>query len=70
LYTVIDPGLIDKTLHAMMEQAYYDAGMSDEQIDMAMNMAKRFTNPVMMGVMGFCQQCVFRVSFSLVTSIF
>jgi putative exporter of polyketide antibiotics len=69
LYAVIDPGLIDKT-HAMMEQAYYDAGMSYEQIDIAMNMAKRFANPVMMGVMGFVSSVFFGFLFSLVTSIF
>ena len=69
LYTVIDPGLIDKT-YAVMEQAYYDAGMSDDQIEMAMNMATRFTNPLMMSVLGFLSSVFMGFIFSLITSIF
>ncbi len=69
LYTVIDPGLIDKT-YATMEQAYYDAGMTDSQIEMAMSMAKRFTNPVMMSVLGFLGSAFMGFIFSLITSIF
>lgn len=69
LYTVIDPGLIDKT-YAIMEEAYYDAGMSDSQIETAMNMAKRFTNPVMMSVFGFIGSAFLGFIFSLITSIF
>ncbi len=69
LYTVIDPGLIDKT-YAVMEQAYYDAGMSDDQIEMAMDMAKRFTNPLMMSVLGLLSSVFMGFIFSLITSIF
>lgn len=69
LYTVIDPGLIDKT-YAIMEQAYYDAGMSDDQIEMAMNMATRFTNPLMMSVLGLLSSVFMGFIFSLITSIF
>ncbi len=69
LYTVIDPGLIDK-LYATMEQAYYEAGMSENQIEMAVNMAKRFTNPVMISVFGFLSSAFTGFIFSLITSIF
>lgn len=69
LYTVIDPGLIEKT-YAVMEQAYYEAGMSDDQIEMAMKMAQRFTNPVMMAVFGFMGSAFFGFLISLITSIF
>ncbi len=69
LYTVIDPGLVDKTL-AIMEQGYYEAGLSDSQIEMAMNMAKRFTNPVMMALLGLLSSVLVGFIFSLITSIF
>ena len=69
LYTFIDPGLIDKT-YVIMEQAYYDAGMSDNQIEAAMVIAKRFTNPVMMMVFGFLGSVLVGFIFSLILSIF
>lgn len=69
LYTLIDPGLIDKT-YLIMEQAYYDAGMSDNQIEAAMSIAKRFTNPVMMMVLGFLGSVLMGFIFSLILSIF
>ncbi|TVR70994.1 MAG: DUF4199 domain-containing protein [Marinilabiliales bacterium] len=69
LYKVIDPGLMDK-MYLMMEEAYYEAGMSDSQIEMTMDMAKRFTNPVMMAVFGIFGSAFFGFLFSLITSIF
>ena len=69
LHTFIDPGLIDKTF-AIMEQGYIDAGMSDSQIEMMIDMAKRFTNPVMMAVFGFAGSAFIGFIFSLITSIF
>jgi len=69
LYTVIDPGLIEKT-YLTMEEAYYDAGMTDSQIETAMNMAKKFTNPVMMSVFGILGSAFMGFIFSLITSIF
>ncbi len=69
LFTVIDPGLMDKT-YLMMEEAYYDAGMTDSQIEVAMDMAKRFTNPVMMAVFGVFGSAFMGFIFSLITSIF
>ncbi len=69
LYTVIDPGLMEKT-YLMMEEAYYEAGMTDSQIEMAMNMAKRFTNPVMMAVFGVLGSAFTGFIFSLIISIF
>jgi hypothetical protein len=69
LYSVIDPGLIDKT-YAMMEEAYYNAGMSDAQIDQIMNVARRFANPLMLSATAFMGYSLMGVIFSLVTSIF
>jgi putative exporter of polyketide antibiotics len=69
LHAVIDPGLIDKNF-AVMEEAYYASGMSDAQIDMAISMAKRFTNPPLMAVMGLIGNVFFGFIFSLFTSAF
>lgn len=69
LYTLIDPTLIEKT-YAMMEEGYYDAGMTDDQIETAMNMVKRFSNPPMMALIGLLTYMFMGLVFSLVTSIF
>ena len=69
LYAVIDPGLIEKT-YLLMEEQYYDAGMTDAQIETAMSMAKRFSNPVMMSVFGLIGYAIMGLIFSLITSIF
>jgi putative exporter of polyketide antibiotics len=69
LYAVIDPGLIEKT-YLLMEEQYYDAGMSDAQIEMAMTMAKRFSNPAMISILGLIGYGLMGFIFSLVTSIF
>ncbi len=44
--------------------------LTDEQIDMAMNMTKKFMNPGMMAGMAFLAYTFFGVIFSLLTSIF
>ncbi len=69
LYTVIDPGLMDK-IYAATEEAYYESGLPEDQIEIAMQMAKRFSNPVIMSVMGFFGGTFFGFIFSLITSIF
>ena len=69
LYTVIDPTLVEKS-YAVMEEGYYNAGMSDDQIETAMNMVKRFSNPPMMALIGFLGYVFMGLIFSLVTSIF
>jgi hypothetical protein len=69
LYNVIDTGLAERNF-IFMEEAYYAAGMSDEQIDVALMMAKRFTTPLIMAVMGIIGSVFFGFIFSLVTSAF
>lgn len=69
LYTIIDPGLLDKT-HAIMEEAYYQSGLGDDQIEIAMQMAKRFTIPPVMALTGFLGGTFFGFVYSLITSIF
>ena len=68
LYTVIDVDLINK-LYAVQEQAMMtNPSITDEQIDAAMEMVKKFTNPTVISIGTF-----FGISFkgfiiSLVTS--
>jgi hypothetical protein len=69
LYNVIDTGLAERNL-IFLEEAYYAAGMSDDQIDTALIMAKRFANPLVMAVMGIFGSVFFGFIFSLVTSAF
>ena len=69
LYTVIDPGLIDK-IHAITEEAYWESGLPEDQIETAMKMAMRFTNATMISVMGFLGGTFFGFIYSLITSIF
>ncbi len=69
LYTVIDPGLIDRT-YALMENAYYESGMNDNQVETALNLAKKFTNPFTMMVFGFIGSVFMGFVFSLITSVF
>lgn len=69
LHTVIDPTLVDKTF-AMLEEGYYDAGMTDDQIETAMNMVKRFSSPPLMALTGLVSYIFMGLIFSLVTSIF
>jgi hypothetical protein len=69
LYNVIDTGLAERNF-IILEEAYYAAGMSDEQIDAALMMARRFANPAIMAVMGIIGSVFFGFIFSLVTSAF
>jgi hypothetical protein len=69
LFTVIDTGLVDR-LMIIREEALYESGLSDDQIDMAMEMTKRFANPVFMAISGFIGTVFMGFIFSLITSIF
>ncbi len=69
LFTVIDPGLMDRMM-TMREMAMYESGLSDDQIDMAMNMAERFASPAILSLSGFAGSVFIGFIFSLITSIF
>lgn len=66
----IDTSMISEIL-ATQEQRFLDQGnMSDAQIDQAIEMTARFTNPVMMSIMAFVMNAIVLAIVSLVTSIF
>ncbi len=69
LTTFIDPNYMEG-VYAMLEELYLDKGMSEDQVEMAIEMAKKFQSPMMLlfsSIFGF----VFMGTlFSLITSIF
>jgi hypothetical protein len=69
LFSVIDPGLMDR-LMIMREEAFYESGLADDQIDMALQMTERFARPGIMAISGFFAGVFAGFIISLVTSIF
>ena len=69
LYTVIDPGLVEQ-VRIVTEQKLVEQGKSAEQIDMAMNMAKKFQTPPIMAAMGILGGAFIGLIISLITAIF
>ncbi|MDX9696702.1 MAG: DUF4199 domain-containing protein [Bacteroidales bacterium] len=63
----IDPSMIDK-IAAMSEEEMLKQGMSDEQIELAQSMSKKFMSPGLMNIMGFLGTSVFGFLIALVTS--
>ena len=59
--------ILDNAEEKMLES---NPDLTDEQIDMAMNMTKKFMNPGMMAGMAFLAYTFFGVIFSLLASIF
>ncbi len=59
--------ILDQAEEKMLEN---NPELTDEQIDMAMNMTKKFMNPGMMAGMAFLAYTFFGVIFSLLASIF
>ncbi|MBN1990716.1 MAG: DUF4199 domain-containing protein [Bacteroidales bacterium] len=69
LTAVIDPGYMEK-IYEVMEEAYIEMGMSDDQVESTLEVAKGFTSPLMLmftSVIGFV---FWGTLFSLITSIF
>jgi len=69
LYAFIDPSLIDKIL-AISEEAMTKQGLTDEQIDMALEMTKKFTSPLFLTFSTIFGLSLMGFIFSLITSIF
>jgi hypothetical protein len=69
LFTMIDPGLVKKSL-AMAEEAMSKRGMPQAQIDTAMAMTAKFMKPVVMVISGFFGSVFFGVIYTLIVSIF
>lgn len=68
-FTYIDPDAINK-MYAMMEESYMDQGLTDDQVEMAMDMAKKFTTPLMLSINTIFGFSFMGFLFSLITSIF
>lgn len=69
LTSVFDPEYMSK-LHAMIEEMYIEMGMSDDQIEAAMSMVKRFQSPIITVISSVFSFVFMGTIFSLITSIF
>jgi len=69
LYKFIDPSLIDKIL-AVSEEAMTKQGLTDEQIDLAIEMTKKFTSPLFLTFSTIFGLSFMGFLFSLLTSAF
>jgi hypothetical protein len=70
LYTVIDPGLVAKQLAVVEEGMRAKGGMSDSQIDTAMQFTAKFMSPVVMAISGVFGGILWGTIISLLVSIF
>ncbi len=69
LFTVIDPGLVDKQA-ALAEEAMAKKGMAQEQIDTAMKFTRKFMAPAFMIPFGIVVNMFFGLIFSLIAAAF
>ncbi|MEY1639759.1 DUF4199 domain-containing protein [Tenuifilum osseticum] len=67
--TLIDPDFVSKML-AIAEEELVKRGMPDEQIEMAIEMQKKFMSPLIMTISSLLGMVVMGFIFSLITSIF
>lgn len=63
----IDPSFVEKLI-AVGEQEMINQGMSDDQIEMAQSMQKRFMQPGLMNIMGFVWFSILGFIITLITS--
>lgn len=69
LTNVIDPEYLTKTLEATSE-VFYESGMSEEQVEAAMEMSSKMMSPVVMLVSSIFSFAFWGAIFSLITSAF
>jgi hypothetical protein len=69
LYTIIDPGLVKKSL-AYTEETLAKKGMPQAQIDAALAMSAKFMNPIATTIITFIGSIFWGAILSLVVSIF
>ncbi len=69
-YGVIDPGYIDKILEIAEEKMYENPQLTDEQIDAAIEMQKKFMGPGMMAVSATFMTALLNIVISLIVAIF
>lgn len=70
LYQVIDPSLQEQLRIFTEEQMLQQRGVSEEQLEMAVNMATKFQTPLMMFIMAIFRGAFMGLIVSLLTAIF
>lgn len=70
LYTVIDPGLVAKQLAVAEEGMRAKGGLTDAQIDTAMQFTAKFMKPTVMAIAGIFGGILWGTIISLLISIF
>lgn len=68
-FTIIDSDLVSKFM-AIAEEELVKRGMPDDQIEMALEMQKKFMTPLIMTISSLIGMVVMGFIFSLITSIF
>ncbi len=68
-FKFIDTEALDK-MYSMMEDKMYQQGLPEEQINMAMEMSKKFTTPFSIAISTVFSYVLWGFLFSLITSIF
>ena len=68
-FKFIDPDALEK-LYLMMEDQLYQKGMPEEEINMALEMSKKFTTPISIAISTVFSYVFWGFLFSLITSIF
>ena len=68
-FTVIDPDAVEK-IFELSEEKMIEKGMPDEQIEIAIEMTRKFTTPLLISVMIIFSITFWGFVFSLITSIF
>jgi hypothetical protein len=69
LFSFIDPEMTNRILDASREQLL-EQGQSEEQVEMALQMARKFMSPAWLFVFGILGNALLGLFFSLFTSIF
>jgi hypothetical protein len=70
LYTIIDPQLVDKMLQLQEQKMISSGKYTEEQIELGLQMARKFTTPGRMVIMGILGSALMGFIISLITSIF
>ncbi len=69
LFKFIDPGLVEK-MALMAEEQLYERGMTDDQIEVAVNAQKMFMKPGILAIFGLFGHVFFGFLLTLIVSIF
>lgn len=70
LFAYIDPGMVDLIKDQAAEKLYQQGGLSEEQIDQAIEVQSKWISPGIMSIGGFFASMFFGTILSLVVAIF